>query len=49
MLFGAQIGWFSLGGRNNEIPPMGIYNELMSEKYNDEILYLQLLSKTKIQ
>ena len=47
MLFGAQIGWFSLGGRNNQHPPMGVYNELMDEQYNAEILYLQLLATTK--
>ena len=28
-LFGSQIGWFSLGGRDNQIPNMGIFDDLM--------------------
>ena len=47
MLFGAQIGWFSLGGRNNQVPPMGLYDLLMDEEYDQEIAYLQLLSTTR--
>ena len=46
-VFGAQMGWFSLGGRSNQNPPMGIFDQLMDHKYDDEIYYLQRLSKAK--
>lgn len=45
--FGAQMGWFSLGGRSNQNPAMGIVDELMDPKYDSEIFYLQALSKAK--
>jgi hypothetical protein len=47
MLFGAQMGWFSLGGRDNQVPPMGLFDLLMSEEYDSEVEYLQLLSTTR--
>lgn len=34
LMFGAQIGWFSLIGRDNQDPYMGIYDQLMSPKYD---------------
>jgi hypothetical protein len=40
-LFGAQMGWFSLGGKD------GIYNDLMDSAYDREVAYLRLLSKAK--
>jgi hypothetical protein len=46
-LFGAQIGWFSLGGRANQVPNMGLYELLMDSKYDQEIYYLNLLSSVK--
>jgi len=46
-MFGAQLGWFSLIGRDNQAPYMGIYEELMDEKYDMEIEYLRKLSKAK--
>jgi hypothetical protein len=36
-----QLGWFSLGGRDNQQPPMGIYDQLMSPEYDAEIAYLR--------
>jgi hypothetical protein len=48
LLFGAQIGWFSLGGRSNIVEPKsGLYELLMDAKYDDEIIYLRLLSSVK--
>lgn len=46
-LFGAQMGWFSLGGRDNQVPYMGMYEALMDSKYDPEVDYLKLLSKAK--
>ena len=45
-LFGAQLGWFSLGGRSNH-PQNHIFDLLMSAEYDAEILYLQRLSSAK--
>ena len=39
--FGAQIGWFSLGGRDNERPPMGLYDALMAPQHDPEVQYLR--------
>lgn len=47
-VFGAQMGWFSLGGRDNEHPPMGIHELLMDAEYDQEILYLRKLSQAKL-
>jgi hypothetical protein len=38
------MGWFSLIGRDNESPYMGIYNELMDPIHDQEIAYLNKLS-----
>jgi len=46
-IFGAQLGWFSLGGRDNQVPPMGIYDLLMSPSVDTEIAYLRTLSRAK--
>lgn len=46
-LFGAQMGWMSLGGRDNQNPPMGVYDMLMSPKYDAEVEFLKTLSKAK--
>ena len=46
-VFGAQLGWFSLGGRDNQNPAMGIYDLLLSHEYDDEIRYLKDLSVAK--
>ena len=46
--FGAQLGWFSLGGRDNQSPPMGIYELLMDAAYDAEVAFLSLLSRTKL-
>eukprot|EP00943_MAST-04B_sp_MAST-4B-sp1_P009907 g9907.t1 len=45
-MFGAQLGWFSLGGRSNH-PQNHIFDLLMDTKYDAEILYLQRLSSAK--
>jgi hypothetical protein len=45
--FGAQMGWFSLGGRDNQQPPMGVYDLLMSHMYDAEVAYLRALSRAK--
>jgi hypothetical protein len=42
---GAQMGWFSLGGRDNQNPQMGIFDLLMSDQYTQEIIYLQSLAR----
>jgi len=47
-LYGAQMGWFSLGGRDNQSPYMGIYDQLMDPAHDPEILYLQRLSGAKV-
>ena len=48
LLFGAQIGWFSLGGRDNIIEPKsGLYDLLMDPQFDEEIDYLRLLSSVK--
>lgn len=46
-VFGAQLGWFSLGGRDNQHPAMGIHDLLMDGEYDDEVFYLRALSKAK--
>ena len=45
--FGAQMGWFSLGGRDNQQPPMGLFELLMSPAFDAEIDYLRTLSRGK--
>ena len=47
LLFGAQLGWFSLGGRLNLPQPAALYDLLMDSKYDEEIEYLRLLSHVK--
>jgi hypothetical protein len=46
-MFGAQMGWFSLIGRDNEKPNMGIYHKFMDPKHDQEIFYLNILSSAK--
>ena len=46
-VFGAQLGWFSLGGRDNQHPSMGIHELLLDPAYDPEIFYLQALSAAK--
>lgn len=43
-VLGAQLGWFSLGGTTDK-PPMGLYDILMSSKFDAQVAYLQLLSQ----
>ena len=45
-MFGAQLGWFSLGGRSND-PQMHLFDLLMDPTYDAEILYLKRLSSAK--
>jgi hypothetical protein len=45
-MFGAQLGWFSLGGRSNH-PQNHVFDLLMDPAYDAEILYLQRLSSAK--
>ena len=45
-MFGAQLGWFSLGGRSNS-PQTHLFDLLMDPKYDAEILYLKRLSSAK--
>ena len=40
LMFGAQIGWFSLIGKKNDEKFMGLFDLLMSRKYDHEIEYL---------
>ena len=49
LLYGAQMGWFSLGGRDNQSPYMGIYSQLVDTAHDAEIDYLQRLSFAKIR
>lgn len=46
-LFGAQLGWFSLGGSDVQVPYMGMYEALMSPVYDPEVEFLKLLSRAK--
>ena len=46
-VFGSQMGWFSLGGRDNQNPAMGLFELLMSESYDSEISFLRALSSAK--
>lgn len=46
-LFGAMLGWFSLGGRDNAKPPVALYDILMSPDYSSEVLYVKLLSDAR--
>eukprot|EP01043_Picozoa_sp_COSAG02_P035835 COSAG02_NODE_2591_length_8466_cov_26.224095_6_plen_256_part_00 len=46
-VFGAQLGWFSLGGRDNQHPAMGIMVLLLDSDYDEEVFYLRSLSKAK--
>ena len=50
LLYGSQLGWFSLGGRDDQPQqsPMGILNDLMDPQYDPEIHYLKQLSDAKI-
>eukprot|EP01064_Diplonema_japonicum_P011675 TRINITY_DN19111_c0_g1_i1.p1 TRINITY_DN19111_c0_g1~~TRINITY_DN19111_c0_g1_i1.p1 ORF type:complete len:856 (+),score=104.11 TRINITY_DN19111_c0_g1_i1:31-2598(+) len=48
LLFGSQMGWFSLGGRDNQHPAMGIVNQLLDPQYTPEIDYLRALSNAKL-
>eukprot|EP01064_Diplonema_japonicum_P011219 TRINITY_DN18489_c2_g1_i2.p1 TRINITY_DN18489_c2_g1~~TRINITY_DN18489_c2_g1_i2.p1 ORF type:complete len:866 (+),score=204.82 TRINITY_DN18489_c2_g1_i2:107-2704(+) len=48
LLFGSQLGWFSMGGRNNQNPPMGIIEYLLDDQYTPEIQYLKALSDAKL-
>eukprot|EP01059_Diplonema_ambulator_P003324 TRINITY_DN129_c2_g1_i1.p1 TRINITY_DN129_c2_g1~~TRINITY_DN129_c2_g1_i1.p1 ORF type:complete len:873 (+),score=189.57 TRINITY_DN129_c2_g1_i1:280-2619(+) len=49
LLYGSQLGWFSLGGRNNQNPPMGIVDQLLDSQYTPEIDYLRALSNAKLR
>ena len=43
------MGWFCLGGRDNQSPHMGIYEPLMDPTHDSEIAYLRLLSQAKVR
>ncbi|KAJ9470394.1 putative glycoside hydrolase [Diplonema papillatum] len=47
-LFGSQIGWYSLIGRDNQNPPMGVQQYLLDDQYTPEIEYLRALSDAKL-
>ena len=42
--YGNLMGWFSLGGRDNQNPAMGVYDQLMDPQYDPEVTYLRTLS-----
>ncbi len=46
-MFGAMLGWFSLGGRNNTKFPVALFDILMSPAYISEVLYVKLLSDAR--
>ena len=46
-VFGAQLGWLSLGGRDNQSPAMGVMDELMDHQYGPEVAYIKALSNHK--
>jgi hypothetical protein len=46
-LFGAMLGWFSLGGRDNAKPPVALFDLLMSPAHDSEVLYVKLLSDAR--
>jgi len=35
--FGAMLGWFSLGGRDNAKPPVALFDLLMSPQHDSEV------------
>ena len=47
-LYGGLLGWFSLGGRDNQHPYMGIIDELLDAQYDPEIAYLRALSSARM-
>eukprot|EP00755_Sulcionema_specki_P024541 Sspe_Gene.15045::Locus_5215_Transcript_1_1_Confidence_1.000_Length_2934::g.15045::m.15045 len=47
LMFGAQLGWFSLGGRDNQDPEMGLFDLLMDHRYTPEVNYLRALSNAR--
>ena len=48
LLFGAQLGWMSLGGRSdNQSPPMGLFDLLMDEAHDEEVAFLARLSSAR--
>ena len=46
-LFGAMLGWFSLGGRDNAKPPVALFDLLMSPAHDSEVFYVKLLSDAR--
>ncbi len=46
-MFGAMLGWFSLGGRHNTKFPVALFDILMSPAYSSEVLYVKLLSDAR--
>ena len=46
-MYGAMLGWFSLGGRDNAKPPVALYDLLMSPSHDSEVMYLKLLSDAR--
>ena len=47
-LFGGQLGWFSLIGRNNEHPEVGLLAPMMNPQHDPEIAYLRTLSDARL-
>ena len=43
-LMGAQMGWMSLGGRDNQDPPMGLYDLLMDPSQDATVDFIKTLS-----
>lgn len=46
-LTGAQLGWMSLGGRDNQNPPMGLFELLMDSEQDASIEFLKTLSNAR--
>merc|ERR1712217_557029 len=43
--WGTQLGWFALGGRDNQIPSQDFFDAIMNPQYGDQVAFVrQLLS-----
>ena len=47
-LFGGQLGWFSLVGRDNQHPQVGLLAPMMEPQHDPEIAYLRTLSDGRL-
>jgi hypothetical protein len=46
-LTGVQLGWMSLGGRDNQVPAMGTYDLLMDPAHDASVAFVSVLSQAR--